>query len=150
MAPYACSTLALLVVLMQEALITHGWAIRASVLSAAMPCAFSMENLITMSNWTPVRNALPEEGTPVQFSFNERTLVLRGVFRHGAFASRWSRYLPVEISSWCALDPDECMAEIEPLHHATTDADDREDDILPLPAAFAPSWSQQPARPTAR
>jgi hypothetical protein len=102
-----------------------------------------------MSNWIPVRNALPEEGTPVQFSFNERTLVLRGVFRYGAFTSRWSRYLPVEISSWRALDPEECKAESEPLHRFPFEADDHGDDIHALPAAFAPSWSQQPARPTA-
>jgi hypothetical protein len=102
-----------------------------------------------MSTWIPVRNALPEEGTPVQFSFNERTLVLRGVFRYGAFTSRWSRYLPVEISSWRALDPEESALEGEPLHRFAFDGEDRDDDaIRALPAAFAPSWSQQPARPT--
>ncbi|HEX6613879.1 MAG TPA: hypothetical protein VF022_08470 [Rhodanobacteraceae bacterium] len=102
-----------------------------------------------MSNWIPVRNALPAEGTPVQFSFNERALVLRGVFRYGAFASRWSRYLPVEIGSWRALDPEECTPDGEPLPRFALDAEGREEDIHPLPAAFAPSWSQQPARPTA-
>lgn len=99
-----------------------------------------------MSTWIPVREGLPEEGTPVQFSFNERTLVLRGVFRYGAFTSRWSRYLPAEVNSWCVLDPGECM-EDEPLRRFAFDADDREDDIRALPAAFAPSWSQRPARP---
>lgn len=102
-----------------------------------------------MSNWIPVRNALPEEGAPVQFSFNERTLVLRGVFRYGAFTSRWSRYLPVEISSWRALDPEESMAGGVDPHRFAFDADDHEDDIRALPAAFAPSWSQRPARPSA-
>lgn len=103
-----------------------------------------------MSRWTPARDALPEEGAPVQFSFNERALVLRGVFRYGAFTSRWSRYLPVEISSWRTLDPGECLHEGEPPHRLALDAEDREDDIHALPAAFAPSWSQRPARPTAR
>lgn len=101
-----------------------------------------------MSTWIPVSDALPEEGTPVQFSFNERTLVLRGVFRYGAFTSRWSRYLPVEISSWRTLDPEESVLDGEPLQRFACDADDREDDIHALPAAFAPSWSQRPARPT--
>ena len=99
-----------------------------------------------MSNWTPVREALPTEGAQVQFSFSERTLVLRGVFRYGAFASRWSRYLPVEISSWRELDPGENLAEGEGPHRFAFEADDREDEIHALPAAFAPSWSQQPAR----
>lgn len=102
-----------------------------------------------MSTWIPVRDELPAEGTPVQFSFNERTLVLRGVFRHGAFASRWSRYLPAEINSWRALDAHECAPEDEPLHRFAFDSDDRENDFHALPAAFAPSWSQQPARPSA-
>ena len=102
-----------------------------------------------MNHWIPVRDALPDEGQPVQFSFSERTLVLRGVFRYGAFASRWSRYLPVEISSWRALDPEECIPEGEPLQRIAADVDDHEDDIHPLPAAFAQSWAQRPARPGA-
>lgn len=102
-----------------------------------------------MSTWIPVRDALPEEGTAVQFTFNGRALVLRGVFRYGAFTSRWSRYLPAEVGSWRALDPEEAMLDSEPLHRFALDADDREDDIHALPAAFAPSWSQRPARPTA-
>src|SRR5690348_17536211 len=93
---------------MQEALTTHGWVARASVLFARhRPCIQPNGVVCAMNHWIPVRDALPDEGQPVQFSFNERTLVLRGVFRYGAFASRWSRYLPVEISSWRALDPEE-------------------------------------------
>lgn len=101
------------------------------------------------SNWISVCEALPEEGTPVQFSFNERALVLRGVFRYGAFASRWSRYLPVEISSWRRLESGESPVDSRGPHGFPFEAGDHEDDIRGLPAAFAPSWSQQPARPTA-
>ncbi|HET9835415.1 MAG TPA: hypothetical protein VFP88_03595 [Rhodanobacteraceae bacterium] len=101
------------------------------------------------SNWIPVRDALPEEGAPVQFSFNQRALVLRGVFRYGAFASRWSRYLPTEISSWRRLEPGESTVDGQGPHRFLFEADDHEDDIRTLPAGFAPSWSQRPARPTA-
>ena len=105
--------------------------------------------IVTMSsNWIPVGEALPEEGTPVQFSFPKRALVLCGVFRYGAFASRWSRYLPTEISSWRRLDPGESLAESQGPHRFLFDMDEHEDDIRALPAAFAPSWSQRPARPT--
>src|SRR5690349_16012653 len=64
-----------------------------------------------MSTWIPVHDALPEEGTAVQFTFNGRALVLRGVFRYGAFTSRWSRYLPAEVGSWRALGPEETMLD---------------------------------------
>jgi len=102
-----------------------------------------------MNHWIPVRDALPDEGQPVQFSFNERTLVLRGVFRYGAFASRWSRYLPAEIGSWRRLEPGESLAEGQELLGFPFEAGDHDDDIRGLPAGFAPSWSQQPARPGA-
>ena len=81
-----------------------------------------------MSQWIPVRDALPEEGAPVQFSFNERTLVLRGVFRFGAFTSRWSRYLPVEICSWRRLEGEGAMAAESP-HRFAFESDEHEDDI---------------------
>lgn len=111
----------------------------------------SMDASVTpSSNWISVREALPEEGTPVQFSFNQRALVLRGIFRYGAFASRWSRYLPTEISSWRKLEPEESLADGEGPHRLLFETDDQDDTIRGLPAAFAPSWSQRPARPTVR
>jgi len=99
-----------------------------------------------MNHWTPVREALPEEGEPVQFSFNERTLVLRGVFRCGAFASRWSRYLPVEISSWRRLDPAEARADGDTHRLAGFEYAQHEEDVRGTPAGMAPSWTERPAR----
>lgn len=100
-----------------------------------------------MSHWIPVRDALPDEGEPVQFSFNERTLVLRGVFRYGAFASRWSRYLPVEISSWRRLEPAEARAD-DTHRLAGFEYAQYEEDVHGTPVGMAPSWTERPARPT--
>src|SRR5690242_10029843 len=114
---------------MQEALTFHGRIVRASILARMSGrlrqwTQHAWRASITMTNWIPVREALPEEGAPVQFSFNERALVLRGVFRYGAFASRWSRYLPTEISAWRRLEAGESLAEGENPHRFLFDVDD--------------------------
>jgi len=104
-----------------------------------------------MNNWIPTALALPEEGAPVQFSFNERALVLHGVFRLGAFTSRWSRYLPAEINSWRKLEAGARQFDGDGLRIDGAAIEyDHEDDLHGLPAAFAPTWSERPAREALR
>ena len=99
-----------------------------------------------MNNWIPTALALPEEGAPVQFSFNERALVLRGVFRLGAFTSRWSRYLPAEINSWRKLQPGEARMGGDAHRLAGFEYQQYEEDVRGTPAGMAPSWTERPAR----
>ena len=59
-----------------------------------------------VERWNDTTDALPAEDEVVQFVLNERAQRLRGVYREGAFQSRWWSYPVDDVAEWSRLAPD--------------------------------------------